>query len=220
MIRVLNKKQQKEAKKPRFLPPDNIKHETEIAAGKLQAKLTENQTTESANRILTDENERLKNTYISMQVIMGQVNAEITKKRSSIAGIDELIGIRSSTLENINKILAKLSDDKGRVVTKLVEESKKLTEFTRQYNELSVKYNGLLPKIAALEKTRKQEEAIIKSVKEETKVTKLENKKRKAEYESYKTLESKTIERMKFFGDRINRFYSERQMKPPIELPF
>ena len=101
-----------------------------------------------------------------------------------------------------------------------IKESNRVAKLVDQFNELAARHSELVLKTIKLEKERKTEEAVIGAIKTETKTIKAENKKKKSEYESYKTLESKTIEKMKFYGDRINRFYQQRSMKPPIELPF
>lgn len=220
MIKIFNKKQQKELKKPRFLPQSDIKHETEIAAGQLQEKLTENQRVERSNKALIEINDRLTNEHITLRMVNSQLAFDIEKTKKSLSSINELISVRDQTLRLMNEALVKISNKNSSKTAEFIKEAQKVAKMVDQFNVLYAEYTNLILRTDKLNKQRKAEESAIIEAQKENKEIKAENRKKKEEYEKYKTIESKTIARMKFYGDRINRFYTERQMKPPIELPF
>lgn len=220
MINIITKKKSRELKKPRFQPPSNVPHETEIAARELQNKLSQNQVLGEVNNNLRLLNEGLENKQKQLRFEATQEELKLEKTKKNLLFIDQLIGIRNKTLQNINDVLVKISNQHGTALVKFIQESKKLEKLLEQYEQASVQYAELNQKNKELEKKRKQEEAIIVKTKQESSEIGKENKRKKSEYESYKTRESEAITKMRFYGDRINRFYESRQMKPPIELPF
>src|SRR3990167_5421637 len=147
MIRVLNKKQQKEANKPRFTPPDNLPHETEIAARALQEKLTENDRLVSLNSGLSNRGEVLKNENITLKFDNERINKDNEDKRKELIFINNLIVERSTSLNLLNNTLSRVSVDYNDLMQKSSKVASKIKKIEDQYSDELKKYDELTKKI-------------------------------------------------------------------------
>ncbi len=218
MIRISIKKQQTELKKPRFVAPSNIPHETEVAARELQTKLEEHRTIGGLVNNLNVIKVKLEARNVTLKLENTELDQDILKKKNLLVVLDQLIGTRNMTLQNINDVLVKLSKDHHVAIAKFAKELVKVQELQKEYDRLAVSYHQLTADIKALDREHKKKQNAIVLAEGEIKGIAVKSKKQEAEYQVYKTAQSESLKQMKFYAARINRFFVDKQMKPPINI--
>lgn len=218
MVKVVTKKQQQEIKKNRFKPAGHILHETELAVKDLQVKRSEISLQQGIYQKLSDASKELRNQNIGLKLENQLLEGSVLEKKRQLAQIDIIVQSRNQAVKNFNTLLTKLSKSLSSHLAKQAKEAKKIQELEDAYQVIVVKYNAISKELEKLSKIKKQEEAEVHSVRQEGKKAKQEARKQREQYEQYKSDQAQALKTMRVYANRINRFYKERQMKPPVDL--
>ena len=217
MIRVTTKNRKKA--KVSFAPPFQVLHETEVAVRKLSEKTEEVNKLSGTSLVIQNTNSTLLARNSGLKVENAQLEKSIEKKRAELVSLNSLIGTRTATLSSLNELLVKVSVKHAEIHGETKSQQEQIDRLLSQYKESQVIYNELVKKIGKSQSEKKAEILGVAKARKEAMKIALESKTKRSEYENFKTQQSEALKRMRFYAGRINRFYKERQMKEPIEVP-
>lgn len=219
MIRVINKNQDREirVKKFDFIKP--ILSETEVVARRLQAIQDESDRLESAGVYLKERNEALKNENLALRFQNNGLKIENNNKAKELDAINSIIPNRNNSLNLLDKAIAGLSKKYSSEAKEKRSKLAKIKIDEASYLEVQKKHDLLKKQIDKLDKEINVKKLEVNTVKQEHKKNSEASRQAQKEYESFKHMQSTTLKSMKFYATRLNRYYRELQLPPPIDMP-
>lgn len=192
--------------------------EIAFVAQKLQDKTDENIRIQNENTSILATNASLKDLVVTLKETIQKLNLQIDQKRQELNDISSVISSRNNSLNTLNNIVAKLSEKYGIELETVKNKLVKAKMDEGNFNKAQHKYDNIQKEIDKLKIEHDKELEKVNTIKDGNKKVKIEAEKNRSETERLKTEQAKVLKNILFYGNRINDYYKELQIKPPIDM--